>query len=100
MNTLNRLAMIAILSNAYANMAFAQLYYDDFSVSTGAWKKSSGSEQVINGKLEVKSVTTNTTGMTYLSGGELWKNYRVDAEVEFIKGKSVVFAARHQTFNN
>ena len=76
------------------------LPFGDGSFDSNAWLQNWGQSSVSNNSIDLKSASSTTGSLIYLSGSELWSNYNVQATVNWIRGASFEIVARLRNDQN
>ncbi len=74
-------------------------YIDDFSCDNG-WIKGWGSLNINNGAMEISDSRNEDSGLAFLSGSRLWKDYFFRADVVLSKSNAFALTGRYANENN
>ncbi len=68
-------------------------FSDNFSTYKG-WRKKVGDVSIQNDSLTIDS-DGNSTAIAVLDGSQLWNNYKVDVELDWIKGSNILISPKY-----
>jgi peptidoglycan/xylan/chitin deacetylase (PgdA/CDA1 family) len=88
--------LIGMLKNSESK---AINYLDNFSNDRG-WLKGWGTVAVANGKMTVGDSADEDSGLAFLDGSYLWKDYSANSEVHIARGNAFAISARYEDENN
>lgn len=74
-------------------------YKDDFSKNNG-WIRGWGTMEMKNGQILLSDSENEDSGVTFLSGSYLWKDYDFYASIVLHKGNTLALTARYADANN
>lgn len=74
-------------------------YSDNFSKNNG-WIKGWGTMNIEAGQMFLSDSAGEDSGVVFLNGSYLWKNYQLNAAIDLKKGNTFALAARYADENN
>ena len=74
-------------------------YEDNFSQNKG-WLRGWGSVTIEKGGMFISNSQEDDSGLAFLSGSYLWRDYFAQANVRFLKGNAFAFSGRYYDENN
>ncbi|MDQ1283748.1 MAG: NodB y protein [Patescibacteria group bacterium] len=74
--------------------------YEDYFFQNSGWISGWGTFQMENGAMTIGNTPADESGLAFLNGSYLWKDYKAAANIKLVKNGKVSLAARYHDGNN